>query len=68
MTCATNHDASIEKLQRVQGSLTVGLIMVDREDFLTCSPDHTAQEVTERNPDRFSYRPVIDEKSQVIGL
>ena len=34
MSWASNHDASLDKLRRVQGSLTVGLMMVPRADFL----------------------------------
>jgi hypothetical protein len=65
---ATNHDASIEKLNRVQGSLTVGLIMVERANFLTCSPNETARAVKEKNVDNYSFLPVLDEQGQVIGL
>ena len=65
---ATNHVASIEKLNRVQGSLTVGLIMVERKHFLTCSPDETARAVKEKNLDNYSFLPVLDDQEQVIGL
>lgn len=68
MSWATNHDASLDKLQRVQGSLTVGLIMVPREDFLVCRPSQTAAEVKTTNPLNFSYLPVVDDKGRVIGL
>lgn len=60
--------AGTENLLRVQGRLTVGLIMVAREDFLTCRPDQSAQEVASRNPDKFSFLPVVDDRQQVIGL
>lgn len=68
MTWATNHDASLENLKRVQGSLTVGLIMVPRVDFLTCRQAETAIEIKTRNTDSFSSIPVVDENDRVVGL
>jgi len=68
MNWATNHDASLEKLRKVQGSLTVGLIMVPRADFLTCSRNDTALDVKTRNADNYSFLPVVDEAERVIGL
>ncbi len=68
MTWATNHDASIENLRKVQGRLTVGLIMVPRADFLTCSPSDTVAEVKRRNTNSFSFIPVLDDSERVIGL
>lgn len=63
-----SRDTSIENLRRVQGRLTVALIMVPRENFLTCTPEDTAHDVAGRNPERFSYLPVVDERGQVTGL
>lgn len=68
MTWASNHDASIEKLRRVQGSLTVELIMVPRENFLTCVPSETAAGLERRNRDKYSFIPVQDDKGRIIGL
>ncbi|MGR3621052.1 hypothetical protein [Pseudophaeobacter sp.] len=68
MSWATDHDASIEKLEQVQGSLTVGLIMVRRVDFLTCSPFDTAEQVKSSNNDYFSFIPVQDEGGRILGL
>ncbi|MFG6519506.1 CBS domain-containing protein [Sulfitobacter sp. 1A13496] len=68
MSWATNHDASLEKLQQVQGSLMVGLIMVPRTDFLTCGPSETAAKVKKANKLNFSYIPVVDQKKRVVGL
>lgn len=68
MSWATNHDASLDKLRRVQGSLTVGLIMVPRQSFLTCSKADTAAEVKQRNAANFSFLPVVDSNHRVIGL
>jgi hypothetical protein len=68
MTWARNHDASIEKLHRVQGSLTVELIMVPRVDFLTCAPSETVAQVKQRNRDDFSFIPVKDDGGRIVGL
>ncbi len=68
MTWATNHDASLDKLQQVQGSLTVDLIMVPRSVFLTCNPSTSASEVRDRNAAKYSYLPVVDGGDRVIGL
>lgn len=68
MSWATNHDASLDKLRRVQGSLTVGLIMVPRESFLTCSRTDTPAGVKQRNAASYSFLPVVDSRDRVIGL
>jgi hypothetical protein len=68
MSWASNHDASLDKLRRVQGSLTVGLMMVPRADFLTCSLSQSAAEVKARNEYKYSFLPVVDDGDRVIGL
>ena len=68
MNWASNHDASIEKLQRVQGGLTVDLIMVPRDEFMTCRLDETVGAVVIKNTEKFSYLPVADPNKQIIGL
>ena len=68
MSWGTNHDASIAKLEQVQGSLTVGLIMVPREDLLDCSPQQTAAEVKMLNVNNYSSLPVKNETGDYIGL
>lgn len=68
MSWGSNHDASIAKLERVQGSLTVGLIMVQRDDLLTCSPEQTAAEVKELNRNNYSALPVVDKTGAYVGL
>jgi len=68
MTWATNHDGNLEALSRVQGSLTVGLIMVPRQSFMTCRLDETATDIKARNLDQFSYFPVVDDGDRVLGL
>ena len=67
MKWAPNHDASIEKLWKVQSRLTVGLIMVPRQSFTTCKPTETAKDVQQRNPDNFSFFPV-EHEGRIIGL
>ncbi|WP_417605582.1 CBS domain-containing protein [Primorskyibacter flagellatus] len=68
MTWATNHDASLDALHLVQGSLKVELMMVPRSAFVTCTPDETALQVQARNQLKFSYFPVTNEDNRVIGL
>ena len=68
MSWSSNHDASIAKLEQVQGSLTVGLIMVPREDLLDCSPQQTAAEVKKLNVNNYSSLPVRNETGDYIGL
>ncbi|MEP1422429.1 MAG: hypothetical protein ABJK59_11720 [Erythrobacter sp.] len=68
MGWASDHDASIEKLQKVQGSLTVGLIIVRRSEFLCCQRAQTAAFVKEINTQGFSFLPVVDDDDRIIGL
>ncbi len=68
MTWASNHDASIENLRRTQGSLPVRLIMVERSNFQTCSVYETAATIKARNELSFSYFPVVDDQSRILGL
>ncbi|QDZ00121.1 hypothetical protein FQ775_06845 [Nitratireductor mangrovi] len=65
---ASNHDGSLEALRRVQGNLTVDLIMVRRDAFDTCSLDETAAQIKRRNAKQFSYFPVADAEEQILGL
>lgn len=65
---ASNHDGSLDKLRRVQGNLTVDLIMVRRNDFDTCALDETAAQIKARNAKQFSYFPVADDEGHIIGL
>ncbi|WP_394152123.1 hypothetical protein [Loktanella salsilacus] len=67
MTWAPNHDASIEKLWKVQNSLTVGLIMVPRESFTTCKSSETAKDIQQRNQKNFSFFPV-ERDDRIVGL
>ncbi|MEB8388514.1 hypothetical protein OO012_14905 [Rhodobacteraceae bacterium KMM 6894] len=68
MNWATNHDASLEALTSVQGSLTVELMMAPREAFVTCTREETAAQIKARNPNQFSFFPVVDDNACVIGL
>lgn len=67
MTGTPRHDTSLDKLHKVQGSLTVGLIMVPRGEMLTCAPGDHAADVKDRNRDNFSFIPVVV-GDRVIGL
>jgi len=68
MTWATQHYGSLEGLKRVQGSLTVDLIMVPRAYFMTCSLEDTAKQVKARNTAQFSYVPVANSNERILGL
>lgn len=68
MNWSSNHDASLDRLRQVQGSLTVDLIMVARDDFTTCKVEETAAGIKRRNTSGFSFFPVVDENDHVIGL
>lgn len=65
---ASNHDGSLNSFRRVQGNLTVDLIMVRREDFDTCAVEESAAQVKARNARQFSYFPVADAKGRILGL
>jgi hypothetical protein len=65
---ASNHDGNLNALRRVQGNLTVDLIMVRRGDFDTCGLDETAAQVKARNAKQFSYLPVSDSEGRILGL
>lgn len=67
MTWATNHDGDLSKLLQVQGSLTVDLIMVPREELLTCHPHETANDIKAKNTLQFSFLPV-ERDQQICGL
>ncbi|MCI5039761.1 MAG: CBS domain-containing protein [Donghicola eburneus] len=68
MNAFNPHDHRLGDVLRVQGSLNVDLIMVRRDDFLTCSREETASQIAKRNTDHYSYFPVIDKEGHVLGL
>ena len=68
MSWAANHDGSLNALQQVQDSLRVGLIMTARDDLVSCTLDETHAQIKARNPDRFSFFPVVDGKKGIVGL
>lgn len=68
MSWAANHDGSLGVLHKVQDSLTVSLIMTPRQSLATCSLDETAAQIKARNPNKFSFFPVIGKGRQIIGL
>lgn len=65
---ATGGDIGLEVLERVQSSLTVGMIMTPRDDLMTCRRDESAAAVTTRNVHRFSFIPVEDSDGRFLGL
>lgn len=65
---ASDHDGSLDKLRRVQGSLTVDLIMIPRSGFDTCTVHETAAQIQKRNVSQFSFLPVADENNRILGL
>lgn len=65
---AARGDIGLEVLERVQGSLTVGMIMTPRDDLMTCRREESAAAVMARNVDSFSYIPVVDDRGRYLGL
>jgi hypothetical protein len=68
MSWASNHDGSLTALQQVQDSLKVGLIMTPREALVSCTRADTAAQIKARNPDRFSFLPIIEGSKGIVGL
>ncbi|MCF4098199.1 hypothetical protein [Maritalea mediterranea] len=68
MSWANDHDASLDVLQQVQGTLTVSLIMVPRQDLSTCVQDESAAQIKARNENQYSFFPVVDRHNRVLGL
>ena len=60
--------AGPDVLERVQGSLTVDMIMTPRAALETCRCDETAGAVMARNTDDFSFLPVVDGNRRILGL
>lgn len=65
---AARGNVGLEVLERVQSSLTVGMIMTPRNDLMTCRIDESAATVKDRNVDSFSFIPVVDDKGRYLGL
>ncbi len=61
-------DTAPDALARVQGSLTVDMIMTPPADLQTCRRDEIAGDVADRNTKKFSYLPVMDGKERILGL
>jgi hypothetical protein len=55
MNWASDHDASLEALRRVQGRLSVELIMVPRRDFHFCRATDLASSIKATNPNFYSF-------------
>ncbi|MGO4916556.1 hypothetical protein [Pseudogemmobacter sp. W21_MBD1_M6] len=65
---AARGDIGFEVLDRVQGSLTVGMIMTPRDILMTCRREESAATVMARNVDSFSFIPVVDDRGRYLGL
>lgn len=65
---ANPNDTRPDVLERVQRSLTVGLIMTPRVRLQTCRRDETARAVMKRNKQHFSFLPVVDDAGRLLGL
>lgn len=61
-------DTTLAQLHAVLATLTVGLIMVPREHWMTCTPDDLCSELATKNRDtQFSTIPVMVD-GRVLGL
>jgi CBS domain-containing protein len=65
---AAGGDIGPAVLDRVQGSLKVGMIMTARDDLMTCRRDDSAAVAMARNVDQFSFIPVVDDNGRYLGL
>lgn len=65
---AARGDIGLEGLERVQGSLTVGMIMALRDDLMTCRREESVATVRARNVESFSFIPVVDARGRYLGL
>lgn len=65
---AARGDIGFEVLERVQNSLTVGMIMTPRADLMTCRRDESVAAVMARNVNSYSFIPVVDNNARYIGL
>ena len=64
---ARREDPGFDVLDRVQASLTVGMIMTPRDDLMTCRCKDMANDVRNKNKeDRFSFLPVVDDDADRI--
>lgn len=61
-------DVDLDVLEKVQRSLTVGMIMTPRADLMTCHQKETIASVMARNLMDYSYLPVIDSEDRYLGL
>jgi len=61
-------DVGLDVLERVQRSLTVGMIMTPREDLMTCLREDTIAAVMQKNSMDYSFLPVVDGDDRYLGL
>jgi CBS domain containing-hemolysin-like protein len=65
---AASGDVGLDVLERVQGSLKVGMIMTPRADLMTCQREDRVAAVMAGNVDQFSFIPVVDHNGRYLGL
>ena len=61
-------DDTLDALELVQRSLSVGMVMTPRADLSTCRREETACEVMARNTERFSFLPVVNADGCILGV
>ncbi|TVS16671.1 MAG: CBS domain-containing protein [Gammaproteobacteria bacterium] len=61
-------DVGLDVLERVQRSLTVGMIMTPRDDLMTCRSEDTIAAVMLKNSMDYSFLPVVDGSDRYLGL
>ena len=61
-------DDTLDALELVQRSLSVGMVMTPRADLSTCRREETACEVMARNTERFSFLPVVNVDGCILGV
>lgn len=62
----TNIDDDI--IEKVQGTLTVDMIMTPRKELSCCKPTDNMEEIILGNTNGYSAFPVVDEHDQIIGI
>lgn len=61
-------DVGLDVLERVQRSLTVGMIMTPRDALMTCRREDTIAAVMQKNSMDYSFLPVVDGSDRYLGL
>ncbi|MFA8443753.1 CBS domain-containing protein [Yoonia sp.] len=58
----------LDVISSVQRGLVVGLIMTPRGQVMTCKTSDSIAALLERNVDRYSFIPVVNDEERYIGL